>query len=276
MDSKEIKQQMKMQLRLDKLLADAGFGTRSTVRDIIKKGSVTVDGTAVRTPDSKVDITSSSVEVDGTPVFYEKESYYVLFKPAGILSASRDGREKTVIDLIPEPRRRDLFPVGRLDRDTVGLLIITNDGKLNNRLMAPGKHVEKTYRAVVSGQLPEDCVERFASGLDIGDENPTLPAKLSIEETVTQQQLADILSAHGLSPQTETPSRPGDGGSYTQITLTLTEGRYHQVKRMFEAVGCKVLFLKRISIGGLNLPENLVPGEVIKMSQETLINNVGL
>lgn len=260
-----------MQLRLDKLLADAGFGTRSTVRNIIKKGSVTVDGTQVRTPDIKVDITSSSVAVEGEPVFYEKESYYILYKPAGILSASRDGREKTVIDLIPEPRRRDLFPVGRLDRDTVGLLLITNDGGLNNRLMAPGKHVEKTYRAVVSGQLPEDCVERFASGLDIGDENPTLPAKLSIEETVTEEQLVGILAAHGLGPWKEESAE-----IYTQITLTLTEGRYHQVKRMFEAVGCKVLFLKRISIGSLNLPENLVLGEVMKVSYNELVELINL
>ena len=238
-----------MKLRLDKYLADAGFGTRSEVKQLIRKCAVQVNGTPAAGPEQKVDITLDAVTVDGKPVFFENVSYYILNKPAGILSASRDGREKTVIDLIPEPKRRDLFPVGRLDRDTVGLLLITNDGKLSNRLMAPGKHVPKTYRATVSGSLPEDLAERFAAGVDIGDETLTAPAEVRV-----------------LGPE----------GPLTQVELTLTEGRYHQVKRMFEAVGCRVTALERISIGKLTLPEDLQRGEVRKVEYEELIAGLGI
>ncbi|MBR0147333.1 MAG: rRNA pseudouridine synthase [Eubacterium sp.] len=291
-----------MQLRLDKLLADAGFGTRSTVRTIIRRGGVTVDGALVRTPDMKVDITSSAVQVDGTPVFYETESYYILYKPAGILSASRDDREKTVVELIPEPKRRDLVPVGRLDRDTVGLLIITNDGKLNNRLMAPGKHVEKTYRTIVAGNLPGDTESRFAEGVDIGDEKPTAPARLTIRRILTDAEYEECLREHGISGEsslragedtdtTRLTEGAGEEGKtadasifrdpsvslpLTEVDLTLTEGRYHQVKRMFEAVGCKVIFLKRIALGKLTLPEDMVPGEVRKLEYEDLIHRLGI
>ncbi len=239
-----------MQLRLDKLLADAGFGTRSTVRTLIRSGSVMIDGTIVKSPETKVDITSTSPEgkasvvtVNGAPVFFEPVSYYLLYKPAGVVSATTDPREKTVIDLIPEPRRRDLFPVGRLDKDTTGLLLITNDGKLSNRLLAPGRHVPKTYRALVTGTLPEDVIPRFLAGLDIGDEKPTAPANLQILESTPE-------------------------GTMTE--LTITEGRYHQVKRMFEAVGCQVILLKRVSMGGLILPDDMKPGDVRKLSIEEL------
>ena len=244
-----------MQLRLDKFLADAGYGTRSEVKQLIRRGEVLVDGKRASGPEQKVDITQNSVTVSGETVFYEPLSYYILNKPEGVLSASRDGREKTVVDLIPEPKRRDLFPVGRLDRDTTGLLLITNDGKLSNRLMAPGKHVPKTYRATVEGTLPENLAELFAAGVDIGDDRPTAPATVVILDG-TDDDNAD--------------------GSVHQVELTITEGRYHQVKRMFEAVGCHVTGLERISIASLTLPPELPRGSVLKITYEELMARLGI
>ena len=244
-----------MQVRLDKFLADAGCGTRSEVRDLIRKGRVTVDGNTEKKPERKVDITSAGVQVDGTTMLCETCSYYILNKPEGILSATRDGREKTVIDLIPEPKRRDLFPVGRLDKDTVGLLLITNDGKLSNRLMAPGKHVPKTYKARVSGTLPADLADRFSAGVDIGDETPTAPAEVRIFRALTVEE---------------------DNTPLHEVELTITEGRYHQVKRMFEAVGCKVEHLERTAIANLTLPTDLPRGTARKITLEELLAQLGI
>ncbi len=244
-----------MQLRLDKFLADAGCGTRSEVKQLIRRGEVLVDGKRASGPEQKVDITQNSVTVSGETVFYEPLSYYILNKPEGVLSASRDGREKTVVDLIPEPKRRDLFPVGRLDRDTTGLLLISNDGKLSNRLMAPGKHVPKTYRATVEGTLPENLAELFAAGVDIGDDRPTAPATVVILDG-TDDDNTD--------------------GSVHQVELTITEGRYHQVKRMFEAVGCHVTGLERIRIADLTLPQELPRGSVLKITYEELMARLGI
>ena len=258
-----------MQIRLDKYMADAGYGTRSAVRDLVRKGHVTVNGVQVRTPDQKID-TASQVLVDGTQVFYEEVSYYLLYKPAGILSASRDGREKTVVDLIPEPKRRDLFPVGRLDRDTVGLLLITNDGKLSNRLLAPGKHVEKTYRAVVAGDLPEGVEDRFLAGLDIGDEKDTAPARLRILGEMSEEQYLDCMRQHGIEEENRMASLKEASPRLSEVELVITEGRFHQVKRMFEAVGCSVIFLKRISMGKLSIPEDMKPGEIRKLTEEDI------
>ena len=165
----------------------------------------------------------------------------MLNKPAGVVTATRDKKDRTVLDLIKTSKRRDLSPVGRLDKDTEGLLLITNDGKLSHELLAPGKHVSKVYEAEISGELPENVIDLFKQGLDIGDEKPTLPAQLEI-----------------LSSQ--------------RIRLTITEGRYHQVKRMFEAVGCKVEYLKRISMGSLQLDENLKKGEFRSLTDEEIKN----
>ena len=270
-----------MQIRLDKYLADAGLGTRSTVRKIIKQGLVSVNGQFVRTSDHKVDITSSSgvrVEVSGKEVVYEPVSYYILYKPAGILSASRDGRERTVVDLVPEPKRRDLFPVGRLDRDTVGLLLITNDGKLSNRLLAPGKHVEKIYRAVVAGRLPEDAEQRFQEGIDIGDETLTAPAGLRILGSMTKDRFDCCISDHGITAGSsdDFPEEVSEEDTLTEVEVTLTEGRYHQIKRMFEAMDCCVIFLKRLSMGGLLLPKDMRPGEVRKTGYDALVRELGI
>lgn len=170
--------------------------------------------------------------------------YYMLNKPAGVISASEDRRERTVVDLITTKKRNDLFPVGRLDRDTEGLLLITNDGDLAHRLLSPKKHVDKVYYARIDGKVTEEDQKVFAEGLDIGEEKKTLPAQLHILKS----------------------------GEESEITLTIREGKFHQVKRMFHAVGKEVVYLKRLQMGSLKLDETLRPGEYRKLTeQERLI-----
>lgn len=229
-------------IRLDKYLADMGMGTRSELKKMIRSGRVQIDGIPVKKPEEKVDVTSQTVTLDGKAVVYQTMEYYMLHKPAGVVSATKDKKEKTVLDLIDGQKRKDLFPVGRLDKDTEGLLLITNDGDLAHRLLAPGKHVDKVYFARVDGKVTEEDVFLFSKGLDIGDEDLTLPARL------------EILTA----------------GEESEILLTIQEGRFHQVKRMFEAVGKKVTYLKRMSMGPLLLDENLKKGEYRPLTKEEL------
>lgn len=230
-------------LRLDKYLADAGLGTRSEVKQMVRKGRITIDGSICKQTDAKVDTEINAVCVDGRAVSYAEVSYYMLHKPAGVVSATTDSRDKTVIDLIKEEKRRDLFPVGRLDKDTEGLLLITNDGKLANRLLAPGKHVDKCYYAKINGLVTDEMVKNFAEGVDIGDEKLTLPATLT------------ILCAD----DTE-----------SEIEIVITEGRYHQIKRMFEAFGLSVTYLKRLRMGKLILDEMLPCGDYRKLTQQEI------
>ncbi len=227
-------------IRLDKLLADAGYGSRSQVRQRIRKGQVTVDGAPAKGGEQKVDPDTQQILCEGQPVSYFLYEYFLLNKPAGVVSAVTDARDKTVVELIEEQKRRDLFPVGRLDKDTEGLLLITNDGTLANRLLSPGRHVEKTYYAEVDGPVTEMDVSLFAQGLDIGEPRRTLPARLEIQES---------------------------GEALSRVRLTITEGKYHQVKRMFQAVGRRVLFLKRLSMGPLELDPGLAPGEYRRLTQ---------
>lgn len=229
-------------IRLDKYLADMGMGTRSELKKMIRSGRVQIDGVPAKKPEEKVDIESQTVTLDGRPVVYQTMEYYMLHKPAGVVSATKDKKEKTVLDLIEGQKRKDLFPVGRLDKDTEGLLLITNDGDLAHRLLAPGKHVDKVYFARIDGKVTEDDAKRFAEGVDIGDEDLTLPAKLEI-----------LVSAEE-----------------SEILLTIQEGRFHQVKRMFEAVGKKVTYLKRMSMGSLVLDEHLKKGEYRPLTKEEL------
>lgn len=226
-------------LRLDKFLADCGQGTRTTVKTLVRQGVVCINGTVVKKADIKIDTEKDEIIVNGKKVQYEEFSYYMLHKPAGVVSATVDNQNKTVIELITEEKRRDLFPVGRLDKDTEGLLIITNDGPLANKLLAPGKHVDKTYFVRVDGNITEEIVKHFAEGVDIGDDKLTAPAKL------------EILSEH-------------------EANITITEGRYHQIKRMFEAVEMEVTYLKRLSMGALRLDENLECGSYRKLTAEEL------
>ena len=232
-------------VRLDKYLADAGLGTRSEVKKLIQKGRVTVDGVPEKHPEAKVSPGESLVTCDGETVGATDEYvYYLLHKPAGCVTATEDAREKTVMDYVPSSRR-DLFPVGRLDKDTEGLLLITDDGPLAHALLSPKKHVDKTYYARVDGIVTEADVSAMWEGLDIGEGIHTLPARLVI---------LSVDVPFGTS----------------EIQLTIQEGKYHQVKRMLEAVGKKVTYLKRISFGPLTLSDDLPPGACRPLTEEEL------
>ncbi len=230
-------------MRLDKYLCETGFGTRSQVKDLLKKGQVMVNGEVVKKPELKINETTDQILCQGKKAFYQKNIYLMLHKPAGVVSATEDNREKTVLDLVrPEDRKNGLFPVGRLDKDTEGLLLLTDDGELAHRLLSPKKHVDKTYYAKIDGQVTEEHVKQFREGLDIGDEKKTLPAVLTI-----------LLF-----------------GPVSEIEVTIHEGRFHQIKRMFEAVGCKVTYLKRLSMGSLVLDETLPPEEYRPLTEAEL------
>lgn len=220
-------------IRIDKFLSDSGVGTRSEVKAFIKKGFITVNHQTVKKPDQKIDESGDQVCYQGNPVGYEKYQYFLLNKPAGVVTAVKDQLSETVMKFLPENRRNDLFPVGRLDKDTEGLLLITNDGALAHAMLSPKKHVDKTYFARIRGRITEEHIRMFFEGLDIGDTKKTLPAQLNI--------LAS--------------------GEFSEIELTIQEGRFHQVKRMFEAIGTKVVYLKRIRMDCLVLG-GLAPGEV--------------
>lgn len=234
-----------LMIRLDKYLADMGCGTRQEVKKLIRSGQVSVDGAVVKKPDTKVEQTVQEVCLNGEKVGYESFGYYMLNKPAGVISATEDRSCQTVVDLIKEKKRKDLFPVGRLDKDTEGLLLITNDGELAHRLLSPKKHVDKCYFARVSGKVTEDDVRSFENGVNIGSlEQPeiTMPGKLEI---ITSDEIS-------------------------QIHLTIQEGKFHQVKRMFQAVGKEVIYLKRLRMGTLVLDENLSIGEYRPLTKEEL------
>lgn len=222
-----------MAIRLDKFLTEVGIGTRSEVKKYIRQGLVTIDSVPAQKPEQKIDEKTAKVCFQGKEIVYAAYEYYPLYKPAGCVSATEDRLHKTVMDYLTDTVRKDLFPVGRLDLDTEGLLLITNDGALAHDLLSPSKHVEKTYYAKVKGRVTEDDVNRFKKGVDIGEEKPTKPAKLV------------IMSEDDIS----------------EIRLTITEGKFHQVKRMFEAVGKEVVYLKRLSMGSLTLPDDLAPGD---------------
>lgn len=169
-----------MKIRLDKYLADMGFGTRSQVKQQIARGSVTVNGSSAVRPELKIETDSDTVFYCGVKAAYEQYEYFMLNKPAGVVSATEDKKERTVLDLLQERKRKGLFPVGRLDKDTEGLLLITNDGNLAHRLLAPGKHVDKVYYAEIDGKVTREDAEHFLAGVDIGDEKKTMPAVLEI------------------------------------------------------------------------------------------------
>lgn len=232
-------------IRLDKYLADMGCGTRQEVKKLIRSGQVSVNGAVVKKPETKVEQTVQEVCLNGEKVGYESFEYYMLNKPAGVISATEDRSCQTVVDLIQEKKRKDLFPVGRLDKDTEGLLLITNDGELAHHLLSPKKHVDKCYFARVSGKVTEDDVRSFENGVNIGSlEQPeiTMPGKLEI---ITSDEIS-------------------------QIHLTIQEGKFHQVKRMFRAVGKEVIYLKRLRMGTLVLDENLSIGEYRPLTKEEL------
>ena len=231
-----------MKLRLDKYLADMGIGTRTEVKKAITKGRVRVNEETVKRPEIKIDTEKDHVFYQGQMVAYAEYEYYMLNKPAGVVSATEDKNDSTVLDLIDEKQRKDLFPVGRLDKDTEGLLLITNDGELAHQLLSPKKHVDKVYFARIDGKVTEEDVRRFAEGIEIGEEKPTLPAHLA------------ILKSDEIS----------------EIRLTIRAGKFHQVKRMFHAVGKEVIYLKRLQMGSLVLDSRLALGEYRKLTGQEL------
>lgn len=227
-------------MRLDKFLTELGVGTRSEVKKILKTGQITVNGIPVKKPEEKIDEAKDIVAYQGRVLAYRKFEYYLFHKPAGCVTAVTDEQHKTVMDYMKDLTRKDLNPVGRLDIDTEGLLLITNDGMLSHELLSPAKHVPKTYYARIEGSVTKGDVNRFAEGVDIGEKKMTKPAELTI-------LASDVVS---------------------EIELTISEGKFHQVKRMFEAVGKKVIYLKRISMGSLILDKDLKPGEYRPLTEE--------
>ena len=233
-------------MRIDKYLANMNVGSRKEVHQLIKKGIVAVNGTTVKTPKQQVK-ESDQVTVNGDAVAYQKYHYFLLNKPKGVLSATEDRSQPTVISILaPQDCYQGIVPVGRLDKDTTGLLLLTNDGQLNHELLAPGKHVDKVYRAEIAGVANDTTVKTFASGMTLGDGTKLQPAELKI---LSQDEEHDR--------------------STTEIKIR--EGKYHQIKRMFGAVGMKVVELERISMGKLTLPANLKRGEYLELKLEDII-----
>lgn len=233
-------------MRLDKLLADAGFGSRKEVKALLKDGHVLVDGHKASQGKMQVDPNQMAIEVNGQTLDYREEIYLMMNKAPGVLTATRDRQQETVLDQIdPADRRKNLFPVGRLDKDTTGLLLLTTDGQMGHRLLSPKWHVDKGYEAVVKGPLPSDVIQQFEKGLPIDGGEICRPARLELSE----------------SP---------DYRPYQIVHVWLTEGKYHQVKRMFQAVGSEVLALKRLSMGPLELDATLSSGEYRQLSEKEL------
>jgi 16S rRNA pseudouridine516 synthase len=234
---------VKEYLRLDKILAHMGIGTRTEIRKMMKKGLVSVNGEIIKDPAHKINPEESSIMVAGEPVIYKRFIYLMLNKPGGYLSATTDEYDKTVLDLLtPEHQIFAPFPVGRLDKDTEGLLLLTNDGKLGHHLTSPRRHIPKIYYALIRGTVDAEDQRAFAEGVVLDDGYQTLPAQLT------------ILKA----------------GVRSEIELTIYEGKYHQVKRMFEVRGKEVIYLKRIKMGPLALDESLAPGEYRELTPEEL------
>lgn len=237
-------------IRIDKLLTELGYGSRKEIKKYIKQGLVSIDSSNNISSDTKVDTKKTHICFNGKAVTYEEYEYYILNKPSGYITATFDKYQPTVMELIPS-KRINLSPVGRLDKDTEGFLLITNDGQLSHRLLSPSHHVDKTYYAEISGSLPSNAAKIMARGILL-DGKPTLPARLEMLDTAPTHSDKEQLSC---------------------VTLTICEGRFHQVKEMFKAIGCKVCYLKRISFAGLLL-DDYAPnvGECVKVSGDIFKN----
>ena len=264
-----------MEERLDKYLASETGLTRSEVKKKIRDGRVSVEGIFKLKPETKIRPGESRVFLDGAMIEKTGPVYLMMNKPAGILSSTRD-RQRTVLDLLPDedfPRKGEIFPAGRLDKDTVGLLLLTDDGQLAHELLSPRLHVEKSYFVILDGKIPEDLRSRFQEGIDIGEEKPSRPADLfSIERGGTlSPKMENGLIARAKRVLTESDlSMIGEGTSGALVVLT--EGKYHQIKRMFGRFGLSVLFLKRLSMGALFLDRDLPTGSFRRLREEELLS----
>lgn len=234
---------MAKKTRLDKFLCDSLNITRKEAKEAVKKGKVTINGEVMKKPECKLDADDDQVEFEHEPVIFEQFHYLMLHKPQGVVSATKDNHDKTVINLIHEDFKDKLFPVGRLDKDTEGLLLLTDDGMLAHELLSPKKHVDKVYFAKVAGRFTEEEIKRFREGLDIGNGEKAKEAFLEILKAEEDQ---------------------------SEVLITITEGKFHQIKRMVKAVGSEVLYLKRLSMGSLRLDEGLEIGTYRRLSEEEL------
>ncbi len=239
-------------MRLDKLVAELTGMTRSQARDVIVKGRVCVNGEVKKLTAEQVKEESDVLTLDGKQLTFQKFVYYMLHKPAGTVSATQDKEAKTVLGLLSaeDRKRRNLFPVGRLDKDTEGLLFLTDDGMLSHQLISPRKHADKLYFAKLAREITEEDIARFASGMKVDEELTAMPAVL---RRLTEEELASFLQSEGFA-----------------AAVTLQEGKFHQVKRMFAATGNEVLYLKRMAMGGVCLDETLAPGEYRPLTEEEL------
>lgn len=230
-------------MRIDKLLANIGYGSRKEVKGLLKSGAVKVNEDVIKDAKLQVNPDLDVVMVHGEKVEYKEYIYLMMNKPPGVLSATEDHYQETVIDLLElEDSVYEPFPVGRLDKDTEGLLLITNDGKLAHQLLSPKKHVPKTYFAVIDGEVTDSDIEAFRTGVTLDDGYMTKPGELVIIKS----------------------------GPTSDIELTITEGKFHQVKRMFESVDKRVIYLKRLSMGSLQLDDDLEPGEYRELTEEEI------
>lgn len=227
--------------RLDKVLSNLGYGTRKDLKKTVRNGIVEVNGVVVKDSGMQVDPEKDKILVNGEEIFYRKYIYLMMNKPDGVISATHDNRDQTVIDLLEvEHQVFEPFPIGRLDKDTVGLLLLTNDGELNHRLIAPKWKVDKVYYAKIDNKVTEKDIEDFKAGITLDDGYLCKEAKLVIKNSSEEE---------------------------SEIELTIQEGKFHQVKRMFEAVGKNVTYLKRIEFGSLPLDEDLEEGEYRELTE---------
>ncbi len=275
-------------MRLDKFLADMGVGSRSDLKKAIRKSLVTVNGAVEKDPGAQVSA-EDHICFDGAEIRYAEQQYYMLHKPAGVLSASEDRRQTTVVDLInlnDELVRKDLFPVGRLDKDTEGLLIITNDGPLAHQLLVPKHHIDKTYYAIVTGTITEDDQRAFTRGIRYDEKLTALPAALRVLST--GKTVADLRRALGFTATSERllrtrlagpafigaeePADITDDTLVSEVEITIQEGKFHQIKKMVKALpgGKEILYLRRITMGALRLDPALAPGEFRKLSEDEI------
>ena len=230
--------------RIDKILSNLGYGTRKDLKKIVKNGMVQVNGVTIKDSAMKVDPEKDKIVINGDEIFYREFIYLMMNKPAGVISATFDNKDETVIDLLEvEHQVFEPFPVGRLDKDTVGLLLLTNDGDLNHRLISPKWKVDKVYFAKIDQKVTQEDIEKFKHGITLDDGYRCKEAILEIQKA-------------------------SEEGS--EIVLTIQEGKFHQVKRMFEAVGKKVTYLKRIEFGTLPLDEDLEEGEYRELTEEEI------
>ena len=228
-------------MRIDKFISEQAGVSRSDAKTLIKKGQVLINGAAVKSADAKIDPENDKIVINGKEIFYREFMYIMLNKPDGIVCATRDGLSSTVLELLPpEFRRKGLFPAGRLDKDTEGFVFITDDGALAHKMLSPKNHVEKEYVVTLEKDAEERYIQIFADGMTIDGDEKCLPASLTFTE------------------------------NKRVVKLILHEGKYHQVKRMMEAVGNKVTHLKRIRMGGIELDPALSAGECREITKEEL------